>query len=218
MTNNGFNPTIIEEGLGALSIAASIVASPFLRPWYSKWGATEAEEQMALPGDELVPNPVLTANRVMTIKAPADAVWPWVLQLGQGRGGFYSYQRLENLIGCDIHNADEILTELQEVQVGDLVRLGPEGMPAFTVAAIEPESALILRGDMPDPKGNPTTWIWIFYLNAVDEQTTRLMVRTRLNYASGFGNTLMWRIFTDPISFNMERKMLQGIKARAEAA
>ena len=71
---------------------------------------------------------------------------------------------------------------------------------------------------MPDPKGNPTTWIWIFYLYAVDEKTTRLMVRTRLNYASGFVNTLTWRIFTDPISFNMERKMLQGIKARAEAA
>jgi hypothetical protein len=218
MAENGFNPTLIEEGFGALSIATTIVASPLLRPWYSQWGATENEEKMSIPGDELVPNPVLTANRVISIKAPADAIWPWLLQLGQGRGGFYSYQRLENMIGCDIHNADEIIPELQELKIGDLVRLGPEGMPAFSVAAIEAGSALILRGDMPDPTGESTTWIWIFFLVPVDDQTTRLMVRTRLNYASSFGNSLMWRVFTDPISFNMERKMLQGIKARAEAS
>jgi len=218
MAANGFNPTLFEEGLGALSIAASIVTSPLSRPWYSKWGAATAEENLSLPGDELVPNPALIANRAITIQAPADAIWPWLLQLGQGRGGFYSYQRLENLVGCDIHNADQIVPELQELKVGDLVRLGPEGMPAFSVAAIESGSALILRGDMPGPtNGKPTTWIWIFYLAPIDKATTRLILRTRLDYASSFGNTLMWRVFTDPISFNMERKMLQGIKARAEA-
>ena len=173
---------------------------------------------MSLPGDDLVPEPVLAANRVITIQAAADAVWPWLLQLGQGRGGFYSYQRLENMIGCDIHNADRIVPELQDLKVGDLVRLGPEGMPAFNVAAIDPGSALILRGDMPDANGNATTWIWIFFLVPVDDQTTRLILRTRLDYAPNFGNRLMWRVFTDPISFNMERKMLQGIKARAEAS
>jgi hypothetical protein len=218
MANKGFNPTLLEEGLGALSIAASIVTSPLSRPWYSKWGATETEENLTLPGDELVPDPVLTANRVISIEAPADVVWPWLLQLGQGRGGFYSYQRLENMIGCDIHNADHIVPEFQDLKVGDLVRLGPKGMPAFNVAAIEPGSALILRGDMPDANGKTTTWIWIFFLVPVDDQTTRLILRTRLEYASNFGNTLMWRVFTDPISFNMERKMLQGIKARAEAS
>lgn len=218
MADRGFNPTVAEEGFGALAIGACILTSPLSRPWYSKWGATKDEEKMSLPGDELVPEPVLTANRAITIQAPQDAVWPWLLQLGQGRGGFYSYQQLENMIGCDIHNADRIIPELQNLKVGDLVRLGPEGMPAFTVTAIEPKSALILRGDMPDPKGKTTTWIWIFFLVPVDEQTTRLMVRTRLDYASNFGNTLMWRVFTDPISFNMERKMLQGIKARAEAS
>jgi hypothetical protein len=218
MPNKGFNPTLLEEGLGALSIAATIITSPLSRPWYSKWGATETEENLSLPGDELVPDPVLTANRVISIGAPTNTVWPWLLQLGQGRGGFYSYQRLENLIGCDIHNADHIVPELQDLKVGDLVRLGPEGMPAFNVAAIEPGSSLILRGDMPDAKGNATTWIWIFFLVPVDDQTTRLILRTRLDYASNFGNTLMWRVFTDPISFNMERKMLQGIKARAEAS
>jgi len=217
MADRGFNPTILEEGFGAVAIGASILTSPLSRPWYSKWGATESEVNATLPGDDLVPNPVRTANRVITIQAPAVAVWPWLLQLGQGRGGFYSYQRLENLIGCDVHNADRIMPELQDLKVGDLIRLGPEGMPAFSVAAIEPGSALILRGDMPDPNGKITTWIWIFFLVPVDDQTSRLILRTRLKYASNFGNTLMWRVFTDPISFNMERKMLQGIKARAEA-
>jgi hypothetical protein len=218
MTEKNYNPTIIEEGLGAVAIAASIVLSPLLRPWYSKWGATEDEVNISLPGDDLVPNPVLEANRAITIQAPADTIWQWLVQLGQGRGGFYTFQRLENLAGCDIHNADEIMPELQDLNVGDLVRLGPEGYPAFDVAAIKHEVALILRGDLPAPKGKPTTWIWIFYLDPIDENKTRLILRTRLEYEPNMGNTMMWRAFTDPLSFNMERKMLQGIKARAEAS
>ena len=109
-----------------------------------------------------------------------------------------------------------ILSELQNLAVGDLVRLGPEGYPAFDVAAINPGVSLILKGDLPSPQGKPTTWIWIFYLNPLDDQTTRLILRTRLEYEPNFGNTMMWRAFTDPISFHMERKMLLGIKARAE--
>lgn len=217
MTQIKYNPTLIEEGLGAAAIAASILLSPMLRRWYSQWGVSAGEKDMLLPGDDLVPNPVLESNRAITIHAPAGDIWPWLVQLGQGRGGFYSYQRLENLAGCNIHNADQILPELQDLYVGDLVRLGPEGYPAFEVAAIERDVALILRGDTPSPKGDPTTWIWIFYLNPLDGHTTRLILRTRLSYDPNLGNTVMWRIFTDPISFNMERKMLQGIKARAEA-
>lgn len=218
MAENNFNPTILEEGLGAMSIAASVLLSPLLRPWYSKWGATDGEVAMPLPGDDLVPDPVLESNRVITVQAPVEAIWPWLVQLGQGRGGFYSYQQLENLAGCDIHNADRIIPELQALNVGDLVRLGPEGYPAFDVAAIDPPVALILRGDTPNPNGKPTTWIWIFYLDPRDEHTTRLILRTRLDYERNMGNTVMWRLFTDPISFNMERRMLQGIKARAEAS
>ncbi len=216
MNGNKFDPTLFEEGLGAAAIATSILLSPLLRSWYSNWGTTQEEGKMPLPGDDLVPEPVLVANRAITIAAPAAAVWPWLVQLGQGRGGFYSYQRLENLAGCRIRNAHQILPELQNLAVGDLVRLGPEGYPAFQVAAIHPGVSMILRGDLPSPQGKPTTWIWIFYLYPVDDQTTRLILRTRLEYERNFGNTMMWRAFTDPISFNMERKMLLGIKARAE--
>jgi hypothetical protein len=216
MAKNNFNPSGLEEMWGAASIAACLVASPLLRPWYGKWGATEGEVRMPLPGDDLVPEPVLEAIRAITIQAPAEAIWPWLVQLGQGRGGFYSYQRLENLAGCRIHNADDVIPEFQEIKIGDQVRLGPDGYPAFDVAAIEPERALVLRGDLPNPKGKPTIWIWSFYLAPHGDDTTRLLLRTRLVYEPNMANALIWRAFTDPISFNMERKMLHGLKARAE--
>lgn len=218
MPNSEFNPTIIDEGLGAASIAISILASPLLRPWYRKWGTTETEVKMSLPGDDLVPNSELESNRAITIQAPASAVWPWLVQMGQGRGGFYSYQRLENLIGCDIQNADRIFPEYQDLKIGDKVRLCSEGGPAFDVVALDPGCALILRGDIPNPQNKPTTWIWAFFLDPIDDNSTRLILRTRLDYEPNLGNVLMWRVFTDPIAFNMERKMHQGIKVRAEAA
>lgn len=211
-----YNPTLLEESLGALSIAACIVSSPLSRGWYSSWGATPDEVKMTLPGDDIVPAPKLESTRAITIDAPVSEVWPWVVQLGQGRGGFYSYQSLENLAGCKIVNADQIIPEFQSVEIGDKVRLGPDGYPAFDVADVMPEVALILQGDIQDAQENITTWIWIFYLHPINEHVTRLILRTRLTYADSVGNSLMWRVFTDPISFNMERKMLQGIKSRVE--
>jgi hypothetical protein len=212
MTNGNLNPTIIEEGLGALAIAATIVSSPLSRPWYSKWGATETEVGMSLPGDDLVPNPVLISTRAITIQAPASAVWPWLVQMGQGRGGLYSYERLENLAGCDMHNADQLIPEHQHLEVGDKIRLVPEGRePYFLVSAIEPGRAIILGGDDP-----PTTWAFI--LEPIDDNTTRLIIRWRQDYEPSPGNTIGWRLVTDPITFVMERKLLQGIKTRVEAS
>ena len=212
MVEKGFNPTPIEEGLGAVAIALTVLTSPVLRPWYSKWGATDLEVNKRLPGDEIVPNPVLTSTRAITIQAQADAIWPWLVQMGQGRGGLYSYERLENLVGCDMHNADRIMPELQHVAVGDKVRLTPEGRgPFFVVSAVEPGRAIILGGDDP-----PTTWA--FVLEQIDEKTTRLIIRYRQDYERTFGNVLGWRVFIDPITFWMERKMLQGIKVRVESS
>ena len=206
-----YNPTIIEEGLGALAIAGCILTSPLIRSWYSRWGATAAEVGMALPGDEVVPNPVLTTTRAITIQAPATDAWPWLVQMGQGRGGLYSYERLENLVGCEMHNADRILPEHQDLQVGDMVRLVPEGSDLyFIVRVIEPDRAIVLYGDDP-----PTTWA--FVLEPIDEHSTRLIVRWRQYYENTIGNMIGWRVFTDPITFVMERKLLQGIKARVEA-
>ena len=212
MPNNQFNPTIIEEGLGALAIAGCILTSPLTRSWYSKWGATSAEVQMALPGDDIVPNPVLQSTRAISIDATADKILPWLVQMGQGRAGLYTYERLENLVGCDMHNADRIIPEYQEIKVGDKVRLVPEGSDLyFTVSAIEPGRAMILGGDNP-----PTTWGFILVPSG--GKSTRLIARWRQGYEPTPGNVIMWRLITDPITFVMERKMLQGIKVRAEYA
>jgi hypothetical protein len=211
MANSKFNPTIIEEILGAVAIAAAIVSSPLIRPWYSQWGATESEVNMSLPGDDQVPDPELVSTRAISIEAPAPEIWPWLVQIGQGRGGLYSYERLENLVGCDMHNADRIIPEHQHLEVGDKVRIIPEGRdPYFVVSAIEPGRAIILGGDDP-----PTTWAFI--LEPIDDNTTRLIIRWRQDYEPTSGNVLGWRLVTDPITFVMERKLLQGIKERVEA-
>ena len=212
MANTRFNPSIIEEVWGAAAIAGSIVTSPLIRPWYSKWGANAEEVNMPLPGDRFVPDPVLESTRAITIQAPVAEVWPWLVQMGQGRGGLYSYERLENLVGCEMHNADRILPAYQHLTVGDKVRLVPEGRePYFVVSAIEPGRAIVLGGDDP-----PTTWALV--LEPIDDNSTRLLIRWRQDYEQNFGNVLAWRVFVDPINFMMERKMMQGIKVRAEAA
>src|SRR5215217_6835671 len=111
-----------------------------------RWGATDAEVQGAFFGDELVAQPQSQSTRALTIDAPAAAIWPWLVQMGQGRGGLYSYEMLENMIGCDMHNADQIVAAWQNTGVGDRVRMYPAGSgpPPYTVAALVPEQAFIL--------------------------------------------------------------------------
>lgn len=106
--------------MGATAIGSAAAAYIFLaRPRLLRWGATDQEVDGLLPGDDLIPNADVTATRAITISASADQVWPWIAQLGQGRGGFYSCDFLENLIGADIHSADRIVPELQGIDVGD---------------------------------------------------------------------------------------------------
>jgi hypothetical protein len=210
LANNKFNPTLIEEVLAALAIPVCVVLSPLLRPWYSRWGATKAELEKPWPGDDQVANPNMENTRAITINAPGSDIWPWLVQMGQGRGGLYSYERLENLVGCQMHNADRIIPEHQHLQVGDTIRLAPEGgPPPFIVTAIEPGRAVILGGSEP-----PTTWGFI--LDPIDQSSTRLIIRFRQKYKPTLGNTIIWRVLTDPINFVMEREMLQGIKLRVE--
>lgn len=218
---------ILENVAGAFAIAGALVFSPLIRGWYNRWGATDAEVHRALPGDELVPHPRLTFTRAVTIRARPDEIWPWLMQLGQERGGLYSYELLENLARCDIHNADRIIPEFQNLKLGDRVRLGRRGYPLFKVRAIQPNRALVLAGadskteqvteladPMPDTYANGN---WIFFLDKVGEQTTRLITRQSLDYQpDNLVNRLMWRVFTEPIGFVMTRKMLLGIKQRVE--
>lgn len=208
------NPSFIDEGLAAIGIGANILLSPLTRPWYARWGATAEEQQRSLPGDEIVPSPVLETTRAITIHAPLEAVWPWLVQMGQGRAGLYSYQKLENLAGCRIENLAEIRPELQDLTIGDKIRFGPEGYPFHVVRAIQPGHSLILGSPPEDPS---TIATWVFFLEPASATSTRLITRNRMTYERKPINTIMWRVFTDPIFFIMERQMFIGIKARAEA-
>src|SRR3979411_1439588 len=109
--------------LAALTVIGGPVAAYplFARRRQLRWGATDTESEEQLPGDDLIGNADISATRAITVRASADEVWPWIAQLGQGRGGFYSYDFLENLVGCDIHSADRIVPEWQDVEVGDEV-------------------------------------------------------------------------------------------------
>jgi hypothetical protein len=184
-----------------------------LRRGCRRWGAVDGEVAMQLPGDGLIPRADLTATRAVTVDAAADDVWPWIVQLGQGRGGFYSYDVLENLVGCDIHSADRIIQEWQQLEVGATVCLAPE-LP-LTVAVVDTGAALVLRGGIPlGGNAAPYDFTWAFVLNHHTDGSTRLVVRERYKYLR------RWAPFViEPVqfvSFVMSRRMLHGIKQRAE--
>jgi hypothetical protein len=115
----------IAKGASAAGVAVMISYPLVLRPWLLRGGATADEATAALPGDDIVARPRTTSTRAVTIAADPADVWPWLAQLGQGRGGMYSYDLLENLFGADIHTADRVMPELQAIKPGDRIRLFP---------------------------------------------------------------------------------------------
>jgi hypothetical protein len=171
------------------------------RPLMLHWGATCEDLHRPLPGDELVPAPATQSTRAVTIEAPPEAVWPWLAQIGQDRAGFYSYEWLENFAGCKMHNADEIHPEWQSREPGDTVYLHPlSGLP---VAVFESGRVFALEN-------------WgAFVLEQHGPGDTRLIARGRTTRGLGaLANALLMEI----PHFVMERKMLLGIKERAERA
>ncbi len=194
-------------------VYATVVA--LVHPVYLRWGTTPADRMMTLPGDELVPDARYRVDHGVTIRAPADSVWPWLVQIGQDRGGFYSYTWLEHLVGADIHNADRIHPEWQQRKPGDLVRAtqpdylgGRLGEPGWRVLEIVPGRAIILQN-------------WgAFVVHPVDEQTTRFFVRTRGEGRPSLAAVLLGPINVfvfEPAHFIMQRGMMLGIRDRAEA-
>lgn len=206
-------------------LAAAVSYAFVIRPWMLSWGATKDEQYRLLPGDELLPEPKIYATHAITIQAPPANVWCWLAQLGQGRGGFYSYDWIENLMGLDIHNADRILPEYQEIKVGDAIPLAPQGF-SVPVAVVEKERALVLHGDTrlpgagetpPMKPGEYLSVSWGFYLFPRGDGSTRLIERWKTDWNPSFKNDLFYRLFLEPGAFLMERKMLLGIKQRAES-
>jgi hypothetical protein len=192
-------------------------------PWLRKWGADKQETLISLPGDELVPDALFSTTRALTIQAQPDQVWPWIAQMGQGRGGLYSYDFLENLMGLDIHSSNTILPEFSDLKAGDTIPLEPSGS-GYTVHEVVPGQYLLLftdgTGDTEMAKalqesGTKTTWL--FLLRELPSGCTRLVVRWRavMDPKSSLYARLM-TIGIEPIEFMMERKMMLGIKQRAE--
>ena len=183
------------------------------RPRYLRWGATDQECDEALPGDDLILPADLAATRAITVRASIVQVWPWIAQLGQGRGGFYSYDFLENLVGCDIQSADRVVPEWQDIEVGGEVKLHRE-VP-LQIAAVEPGRSLVLCGGVPMGSSPPPyDFTWAFALREQPDNTTRLLVRERYGYTRWWAPLLVEPV--EAVSFVMSQKMLRGIRDRAE--
>lgn len=190
------------------------VAVVLVRPMYLGWGTTPSERTARLLGDDRAPNATYRVDHAITIRAPADSVWPWLVQLGQDRAGFYSYSWLERLVGDAIHNADRIHPEWQHLERGDTIfatqrdylggRLGQMG---WRVAELEPGRGMYLEN-------------WgAFVLQPVDSTTTRFIIRTRGAQRPDLASVLLGplNVFVlEPAHFIMQRGMMRGVRRLAE--
>ncbi len=213
--------------LFAAAAGAGVAAAAWseARPRLMARGATWDEVVRPLPGDDLVANPLYVTTRAITVDAPAAAVWPWLVQLGQDRGGFYTYDWLENVFRLDIHSTDEIRSEWQDPQQDvDCIALDPDGVMKMTFAMVHPGRAFVLRsgapGEPPQESGNffkgEIEITWSFVLEPAGPGRTRLLTRTRAAWADTTTARLARGLLLSPAHLVMERGMLRGIKRRAE--
>jgi hypothetical protein len=223
--------TVILTGMAA---AATGLAYVFVvLPWNLRRGATNARLQRSLPGDDLVPSPRTGYTQAITIRAPKAEVWRWLVQIGYKRAGWYTYDslhRLAGIAGCvddDHRSAQRIIPELQVLEVGDVIEIAP-GM-GYTVVGLECEEALILQsildtarwesvsGDDPVPE-NYLRSSWVWFLEKVDEKTTRLIVRVRSDHSPGMLSVLTARLPNALGRLLMQPRTLRVLKQRAEDA
>jgi hypothetical protein len=182
--------------------------SPPARRWYLNYGATDEEVARDLPGDELLPNPALVSTRAVTVDAAPSTVWPWLVQMGSGCGGAYTYDWIENAFGLNMHSAHDILPQFQHPAVGDVLPIRPGG-PGMRVEICDPERTLAFRS-------TDGTWVWIFHLSDYWLRT-RLISRSRIAVpGAGWPRRVVNRIVMQPGSHIVERRMLLGLKERAE--
>lgn len=186
--------------LTAAGIAFPGVYATTVRPWLQNWGSTEEERRRRYPGDR-ERKPLSTVTRAVTVHAPAEEVWRWLVQIGEDKGGFYSYDFLENLAGCQVHSAERVHEEWQDLKPGDTLRLiagtGPE------IESVDPPRSLVIKG-------------WGAYvIEPIDATTCRLIARSHMDRTPA---ALGYYVAMELSHAIMERKMLLGIKKRAERA
>ena len=205
-------------------VGAGLAYAVLLRPRLLTWGATRTEATAALPGDDLVRERWRT-TRAITIGAPADEVWPWLVQMGFGRAGWYSYDWLEQVIGAgdfaEGGSARSVLPQFQSLAVGDPVPLSADG--GLTAAVVDPPRALVLRMAMSMLTGAPARdgdhavldWTWAFVVVPAGSRSSRLLVRVRADYRPRALGVL-FPLLLEPVHLLMERAMLRGIRRRVD--
>ena len=210
----------VAEGVGGAAVMMAAFLTPFMREGRSHWGLSEEIAARALPGDDFVPAPRWSWTHGIEIDAAPGEVWPWIAQLGADRGGFYSYQWLENVAGCDLQNAESIHSDWA-IRAGDALVLHPK-MPPLRVVALEQGTYFVVHAPADvaaRAAGRP--WAegsWLFLVEPLGEGRSRLISRYRcatsddLATRVGLGPTLL-----EPIGFAMDRRMLLGVKSRVEA-
>jgi hypothetical protein len=199
-----------------------------IRRLIDRWGASDEEVRRSMPGDDLVSQPHLQTTRAITIQAPIADVYPWLAQIGQGRGGFYSYDWLENnpIQQLGIHSADRILPDLQHLGPGDQIPVAP-GPPfyGFLVAEVAAPERLVLEmrmhpfsGAQQDAaaEGASLHATWAFALEPTESLSTRLVTRTRSDVRLPVFVRVAYCLVLEAAMFVMERGMMLGIRARAE--
>ncbi len=210
---------------GALAAAVAVIVAyeGWGKRWQMRWGATEEEATSRLLGDERTPEPATQVTRAITIAAAPEAVWPWLVQLGADRAGFYSYDRLEDLFGLGIHSANELVPAWQRLAVGDIVWASRARSGGWIVGALVPNEVLVLevadiRHHRPARRDEGTgfEFRWTFALRRRPDGTTRLLVRERVAFGRPATRWLMAP--AGLASFVMTRKMLLGIRDRAEGS
>ena len=203
---------------GAALIVWNLVATPFIGRRRLRWGTVGTETTDSLPGDEFVPEPEWSYTLGIAVDAPPEDVWPWIAQIGQSRGGFYTYQTLENIAGCKITNTTEILPDHQHPEVGEDIRLHPTASK-LRIEVVDPPNALVLFGS-PSDMGVEESWgvsTWQFAVNPGPNGGSRLLTRGRYDYAPDWKSRLAFGRFPlEAISFVMSRKMMLEIKRLAE--
>ncbi|MBI9047124.1 MAG: hypothetical protein JEZ06_21740 [Anaerolineaceae bacterium] len=202
--------------------------------WFRKknirWGASQNEVSKPLPGDQLISKTRLRSTRAITINQTPDKIWPWLIQIGFQRAGWYSYDTLEKLAGVaefvDGHSAMRIIPALQNIQPGDTIQAGPEPYISFLVETLDEPSAFVLSSYLNPISGltlergiktqGPRAFgIWSFNIQPKNAHQSRLIVRFQMDYEPGWLSLLMFPVL-EPAVFIMEQKMLRGIKKRAE--
>lgn len=212
--------------IGCLVAAVANLLAVFffvVRPWYLHWQANADELARTLPGDDIFTD--IRSNeqttRAITIRAPAAHVWPWLAQIGQDRAGFYSYELLEDLVGCEMPREERIHSEYQQWSIGDWLWMYPQrkigGMGRAILAAYEPGHFMVFATRQVGTKpSEPYNGTWAFVLEPIDSESSRLIIRGRASGPRSAWGTAFDHLAFEPIHFVMERRMMEGIKAFAQ--